>query len=106
MNPRRVHELMRQNFPERPRTASDWVVASDGQGLRVDVLRDLLRRHIPSDSLIVQAHRKAGDLLPFDQAIDFVSRHVGASRIRLSDRNFTGFVVVEANGVASGWSRP
>lgn len=103
MNPRRVHELLRENFPQRPACATDWVVVADERGLRFDVVRELIRRHIASDDLVVEANRKAGDHLPIDQAIEFVARHLGQGRIRLSDREFTGFVVIESTGVASAW---
>lgn len=105
MNPRRVHELMREHFPDRPASASGWVVASDEQGLRVEVLRRLVSQHIGSHELVVEANRKAGDLLSLDQALEFVAQHLGRGRIRLSNRLFSGFVVIELNGVASGWAR-
>ncbi|CAN7227648.1 hypothetical protein [Rhizobacter sp. LjRoot28] len=104
MNPRRVHDLMRQGFPERPVTASDWVVASDGDGLRLDVVQRLVREHIASDTLLVEANRKVGGLFLVSQAFDFVASNVGRGRILMTDREFTGFVVIESNGVASGWA--
>lgn len=104
MNPRRVHELMRQRFPDRPATASDWVVAADREGLRFDVVQRLVRQHIVSDVLLVEAHRKAGGLFPMKQALDFIASNVDKRRILLTDREFTGFVLIESNGVASGWS--
>lgn len=104
MNPRRVHELMRAHFPERPESATEWVVAIDEQGLRVSVLEGLVRRYISADSLLVEANRKAGGMFPLPAAIDFVAAHANKGRILLTNREFSGFVVVESNGVASGWS--
>ncbi|WP_431262618.1 hypothetical protein ACQ859_21150 [Roseateles chitinivorans] len=105
MNPRRVHELMREHFPERPKSASEWVVAIDEQGLRVSVLEDLVRRYIAADLVLVEANRKIGGMLAIPAAIDFVAAHANKGRILLANREFSGFVVVESNGVASGWSK-
>ena len=105
MNPRRVHELMRQGFSGRPTTASDWAVAVDGHGLRLDVVQHLVRDHIASDVLLVEVNRKVGGLFPVSQALDFVASNVGKGRVLLTDREFTGFVLIESNGVASGWAQ-
>lgn len=104
MNPRRVHALMRDHFPERPKSATDWVVAVDEQGLRLSVLQDLMRRFIGPDQILVEANRKVGGMFSLLAAIDFVSAQACKGRILLANREFTGFVVVESNGVASGWS--
>jgi len=39
-----------------------------------------------------------------NSAVDFVAKHVGQGEIRITDRQFRGFVVVAANGVATGWA--
>lgn len=80
------------------------MVAADQDGLRLNVVQSLVLQHIASDLLLVEAHRKAGGLFPMKEALDFVATHLGKGRIRLTDREFNGFVVVESNGVASGWS--
>jgi hypothetical protein len=104
MNPRRVHELMLQNFPEVKGATRDWVVVTDGNGLRRGVLQGLIEKYIPGADLLVEASRKVGDFVPASAALDFVAEHAGQSEIRLTDREFAGFVVVAANGVATGWS--
>ena len=97
---------MRQRFPDRPSTASESVVVADGDGLRRDIVQGLVQRYIASDVLLVEVHRKAGGLLPLAQALDFVASRVGKGRALLTDREFTGFVMIESNGVASGWHQP
>ena len=104
MNPRRVHELMRQHFPEVDAASRDWVVVADGDGLRRGVLQDLINEYISGADLLVEACRKVGDCLPTSAALDFVAKHAGQGDIRLANRDFTGYVVVLANGVASGWN--
>jgi len=104
MNPRRVHALMREHFPKRPESASEWVVVVDEQGLRVSVVEGLVRRYIAADLVLVEANRKVGDMLTIPAAIDFIAAHANKGPILIADREFSGFVVVESNGVASGWS--
>ena len=104
MNPRRVHELMRQHFPDVEAAACTWVVVADDLGLRAGVLNDLLETHVPVGDLLVEVQRKIGDFLPRQETELFVARYLGQGDIRISNREFTGFVVVAANGVATGWS--
>lgn len=106
MNPRRVHELMLEHFPDRPETASDWAVAVDEQGLRFPVLEDHVRRYIATEELLVKLTRKIGGMFPIPAALDFVAAHACNGRILLTDRDFSGFVVVESTGVVSGWRDP
>ncbi len=54
--------------------------------------------------MLVEANRKVGDLLPKHAALEFVATHVGQGDIRLTNRDFNGFVVVARNGVATGWT--
>ena len=95
---------MRERFPEVKAASRTWVVVADERGLRHDVLAELVERHIPAGDLLVELHRKIGDFLPRPSALAFVAAHVGQGEIRLADREFNGFVVVAANGVATGWS--
>lgn len=106
MNARRVHELMREHFPAVDAAACSWVVAVDEGGLRSVVFSELLAVHVPGSDLLVEVHRKVGGLLPRQDVEAFVAKHLGQGDIRIADRGFSGFVVVAANGVASGWSQP
>jgi hypothetical protein len=104
MNPRRVHELMQKHFPEVQSASREWVIAADEHGLRSSVLGALLERYVPASDLLIEVHRKIGDFLPMQAAVAFVAEHLGQGEIRVADREFTGFVVVAVNGVATGWS--
>lgn len=42
MDPRRVHELMRQHFPEVNAASRAWAVVADDYGLRRGVLESLI----------------------------------------------------------------
>ncbi|MEX6622402.1 hypothetical protein AB6Q13_09360 [Ralstonia solanacearum] len=104
MNPRRVHELMRKHFPVSGEATWVWVNVADQDGLREEQLLKLLDEYIPSELLLVEAHRKVAAFLPRASVTQFVSEHLGTGNIRICDRAFRGFVVVAANGVAAGWS--
>ena len=95
---------MHQHFPEVRAATRDWVVAADENGLRHGIVGDLVAKYIHADELLVEVHRRVGDFLPFEAAVDFVAKHFGQGAIRISDREFQGFVVVAINGVATGWT--
>lgn len=104
MNPRRVHALMRKHFPGIEEATRVWVNVADREGLREVQLRSLLDEFISTEPLLVEVHRKVAALLPKADAIQFISEHLSQGTIRVCDREFHGFVVVAANGVATGWS--
>jgi hypothetical protein len=104
MNPRRVDELMLQRFPAVTVAAREWIVVADERGLRFEVLGGLIDEHLRADEVLVEVQRKIGDCLPRQAALAFVVTHLGQGEIRLSNRDFDGFVVVARNGVATGWS--
>jgi hypothetical protein len=95
---------MQEHFPEVQTASCEWVVAADEHGLRSSVLGALLEKYVPAGDLLVEVHRKVGDFLPMQAAMVFVAEHLGQGEIRVADREFTGFVVVAVNGVATGWS--
>jgi hypothetical protein len=104
MNPRRVHELIRQNFPATMGASREWIVVADEKGLRFEVLGALIDEHVRCDDVLVEVNRKVGDLLPRQATLEFVSSYLGQGEIRLANRDFNGFVVVAQNGVATGWT--
>jgi hypothetical protein len=59
---------------------------------------------VPNDKLGLEVHRKIGDYLTVEASLQFVAKYVGQGEILMADRDFTGFVVVATNGVATGWS--
>jgi hypothetical protein len=95
---------MRQRFPVVMGASREWIVIADERGLRFKVLSTLIDDHVRADEVLVEANRKVGDLLPKQAALEFVSTHLGQGEIRLTNRDFNGFVVVAQNGVATGWT--
>lgn len=102
MNPRRVHKLMLDNFPAYKSVEHDWVVAVDQHGVRMLIIEKLLSDYIAGEKLVIEVHRKLGDCLARGDALRFIAEH-GAEGMRISDRSFTGFVIITATGVATGW---
>lgn len=103
MNPRRVHELMAQHFPAVEHARREWSVVPDDDARRGSAIQEMLAAHIGSTEVLVEVHRKMGGLLPLPEAALYIASHVGEGEIRVTDRQFTGFVVVARNGVATGW---
>lgn len=105
MNPRRVHELMKEHFPPVDAVTRTWINLLERDGtVRTENLRELVETHIQADDFLVEVHRKLGDFLEKEHAISFITEHVGQGEIRITDRSFQGFVVVAVNGAATGWS--
>jgi hypothetical protein len=94
---------MQQRFPVVRGAAHDWVVAANELGLRFKVVEALMDQHIRAGQLLVEVHRKIGDYLAKDAALAFVATHLGEGEIRIADRDFTGFVLIAQNWVATGW---
>lgn len=103
MNPRRIHQLMLDRFPAFEAVKFEWENMHDGEVLRVKELSALLRRYIDAPEVLIEVHRKLGAFLPIDEAATFIGSHIGEGQIRVADRQFTSFVVVALNGVATGW---
>lgn len=105
MNARRVHALMTAHFPPVELATLDWVNVLEADGtIRREILGTLIDRFIRAEDILVEVHRKLGDLKQRDQVIPYVQEHIGKGQIRIADRDFRGYVLVGMNGVAAGWS--
>ena len=98
MNTRRVHDLMRQKFPPIEHARREWVVVADS-----GKIESLMTEYLRSAEALVEVHRKLSALLPIGEAASFAATHIGEGEIRIANRDFSGFVVVAQNGVATGW---
>lgn len=106
MNPRRVHELMKANFPKVDLAKSTWVNLLERNGsIRGDALVKLLDEFIDAEDVLVEVSRKLGDLMPRHELVSYVERNAGRGEIRIADRAFQGYVLVGMNGVATGGHR-
>jgi len=96
---------MRKHFPPFEAVAHEWINIADGSGVRVTLVEKLLEQHIAAPELVVEVNRKIGGLFQKNEALAFICAHVGEGHIRIADREFTSFVVVASNGVATGWQQ-
>jgi hypothetical protein len=103
MNPRRVHDLMREHFPAFDAAKVEWTNVVEREGPNTQLLESILERHISAPEVLVEVHRKLGAMVTHAEAAGYISAHIGEGQIRVADRGFTSFVVVAQNGVATGW---
>lgn len=96
---------MTAHFPPVELATLDWVNVLEADGtIRREILGTLIDRFIRAEDILVEVHRKLGDLKQRDQVIPYVQEHVGKGQIRIADWDFRGYVLVGMNGVAAGWS--
>ena len=103
MNARRVHEFMREHFPEFDAAGMTWSNVADLDGPRTGAIQALLVEHLGEAEAIVEVHRKLGTALSIGEAATFIGSHIGEGQIRATNRECSGFVVVGMNGAACGW---
>ncbi|MBI3143865.1 MAG: hypothetical protein HYZ18_01065 [Pseudogulbenkiania sp.] len=103
MNPRRVHELMLKNFPDFDASKLGWKNIADLSGVRERELIELLNEYIHAEQALIEVNRKVGNFLPLGEIVNFAAPYIGKQQIKITDRNFTGFVVIASNGAAAGW---
>lgn len=101
MNTRRIHELIKKNFPPIEHVRREWSIIADS-----DQIESLMTEYIRSSEALVEVHRKLGAMLPIGEAAMFAATHIGEGEIRITNREFSGFVVVARNSVATGWRMP
>jgi hypothetical protein len=83
MNPRRVHELMKVNFPKVDLAKSTWVNLLERDGtLRGDALVKLMDEFIVADDVLVEVSRKPGDLVQRQDLVSYVGTNAGQGEIR------------------------
>lgn len=104
MNPRRVHSLVLKHYPRIDLVKCEWIHLFRHGVVDRDLLRKMVST-IGADDFVIHVHRKVGDFLPMEPALDFIAENVGKGYIRIADRAFTGFVLIGNNGVAATWPR-
>jgi len=94
---------MRQHFPAISAAQRDWRNIAGSSAQSEVLLQELLETHIGEEEVLIEVHRKLGALLPAKEAAAFACSHIGEGQIQIANRDFTSFVVVAQNGVATGW---
>lgn len=90
-------------FPPVHPEDQDWVNVHDGRVAKVEVLADLIERHISSPEAVVLVHSDPGIavMLPRGSAADYMAGFILEHELQASDRSFTCFVAVSRHGVAT-----
>lgn len=69
-----------------------------------EVLEAILKSNISSNDLLISVNRKVGARLSLKEAVNFIQSSMGKGEMRVSDREFTQFVIIAPNCTASGVS--
>ena len=96
---------MRSCFPAED-DKQEWVNVADGNGAAIrERIAHLVEMNVDADVLLVEVNRRLGNFLPKREALQFIYDNILKGKIRIANRDFTAFVVVESNGVAKGWRK-
>lgn len=100
MNAWKINTLMNQHFPECD-FSKLALVNIEG---KPEVLEAILKSSINSEELLVSVNRKVGARLSLKEAVNFIQSSMGKGKVRVSNREFTQFVIVAPNSTAAGTS--
>lgn len=103
MNPRRIHQLMRQHFPALWQCQPAWVCVPEGLTCTSHLEELLAGAYAPDALLLIHVRRKVGAALPRHMAAPYIAQHIGTANIRIADRCFTAFTAIAQSSVAAVW---
>jgi hypothetical protein len=105
MSPLEIEELMSQNFPWVESHEREWENVHDGAKPKLESISRLLESNIGQTDMFVQVlgDSDVAALVSAEEAPSFVAGFVLKGRIHVTNRQFTGFVVIQPIGVAAGW---
>ena len=98
MNAWKINTLMNQHFPKCD-FSELALVNVEGKS---DVLEAILKSNISSDDFLISINRKVGARLSLKDAVNFIQASMGQGQVRVSNREFTQFVVIASNCTAAG----
>ena len=106
--PQQIEDLTSSQFPWAHPEDHVWVNVHDGQGPKVDVIAQLLNLHVGSPEVLVHVLGAGTDSevavsKSAAEAPAFIGAYVLRGRIHVTNPEFTGFVVIDPIGVATGW---
>jgi hypothetical protein len=94
---------MNEHFPAFEAAQQSWVNVQASDGSATNALSEVIGKYITADELLISINRKVGARLPTKDGIAYVATHMGQGRqVRISNRDFTQFVLVASNCVATG----
>ena len=107
--PEQIEDLTSARFPWAHPEDHAWINVHDGQGPKVNEIAQLLDLHIGSSAVLIHVLGSCAN--DSEVAVEkcaadapaFVGDYVLKGRIHITNPEFSGFVVVDAIGVATGW---
>lgn len=100
---------MQSEFPKAAPVHQVWLNIADTQGRLLEeqaqaiVVQPFLSRGI--EEVLVQVRRKICGRIPTTQLMSYVALHLAEGHIRIADRAFSVFAVVDTNGAATRWQK-
>jgi hypothetical protein len=94
---------MIKHFPAFHVTQLDWVNVHDGRTAKLTELNDLLRKTFAENEVLVEVARREGDLAALSEAPAYIGQCMGYGHNQISTSDFSVFMVVAQNCVASAW---
>lgn len=99
---------MREKFPNIDLAQLSWTNIVDETGrLRQEDVAPVVVHRFESrgvQEVLVEVHRKLGELVAIADLAKYLSEHHGKGEIRMADRTFSVFALLAVNGVATSWA--
>ena len=106
MNSLETYDHLMTKFPFVYPEDHFWVNVHDGKTPKIEVLFDLLTKHIGGRFAVVIVHSKpgVGAEIPLNEVCSFIAPHIVSAEIYVGNLELNAFVAVMSNGVATGWN--
>jgi hypothetical protein len=105
MNPVGLYEEVARKFPALWPSMPQWtwVNVHDGETPKLDLLADLLERHIATAEVVVVVHATPGTAakISIREVIEHLAPHILMHEIQVSDPGFERFLSVSLAGTAT-----
>jgi len=106
MTPPTVAELMAEHFPWVESHEREWLNVHDGTTPKLEEIAKLIERHIDAQAVLVLvlSEPEVAAMVKTTEAPAFIGSHILKARIHVANPQFTGFLVIQPTGVATGWN--
>lgn len=101
MNARNLHQLYRRGWLAYSAVECEWENLLPNAQPDANRIEAFLRRHIPSQTVLVHVSRKIGGEFEIGEAAHFICPYIGQYEILIATRDFSSRVVIATPGVAA-----
>ncbi len=83
----------------------EWVNIHDGKEVKKKVVENLVDKYIDTTEANIVVHSESciGVKLSTVDIVNFISDHIFHGEIQVANLQFTSFIAILKNGVATGW---